>query len=398
ALIWTTAAFAVTAAGFVLALVPFGVARADATAYAASLAGLGLSFAAVTALAAQLVERTRAVYGVGLGVLIVAFVFRGVGDVQDTMLTWLSPLGWAEETRPFTDTRWWPVALSVAFAATLAAAAFAVVDRRDLGSGVLAARPGPTHASAATRNSFGLAVRMHRNLVGAWVLVAALLGGAFGSMTDAIEGVSADNNALKDVIAGGSDQSDAFLSFVVILIALVAGGFALQSTGRMAEEERDGRLEPVLAGAIGRRRWLLGHVLAICTGSVLVAVVGVLAHGVGVAASSGVAAEVVRMLGASLAYVPAMLAIAGLATALYTVRPSLQPIGWAAYAFAAIVATLGDTLRMPDWAMSISPMDWVGRVPVDAAPAWALACAAFAVCSFAVVASASIHTRDIPAR
>src|SRR5699024_3090366 len=206
----------------------------DAALYAVATASLGLWFAAVTAFAAQIVERTRAVYAVSLAVLAVAFVLRGAGAVGDNALTWLSPLGWANETRAFSDARWWPVVVTLATAALIVAGAFAVLGRRDLGSGILAARPGPTAARGSLLNDVGLAVRMHRNLIAAWSAVAILIGGAFGSLTDAIEDVAADNDALQEVMGG--DQTDAFLSLMVILLALVIGGYALQSAARTSEE------------------------------------------------------------------------------------------------------------------------------------------------------------------
>lgn len=389
-----TIAFAVTVAGFTVSLAAYGIGWADAFCYSAALGALGLWFAAVAALAAQVVERTRAVYAVGLAVLIVTFVLRGVGDVRDNVLTWLSPLGWAEETRAFADARWWPLAIPLLSSVALAAAAFVLVNRRDLGSGLLAARPGATRASAPMLNSVGLAVRMHRNIVAAWAAVAALVGAAFGSLAEPLKDLAGDNSAVQDVFGGA--QADAFLAFVVILLALVTAGFALQAAGRMGEEERDGRLEPVLAGALGRVRWLLGHAIAIGGGAVVVALLGGLALGIGVAGSTGDADEVLRLTGATLAYVPAVLAIGALVVALYAVRPGLAPIGWLAYAFVAVAATLGDTLQLPEWVRNISPVEWVGRVPVETTAWWALVVAVAIAGVLGTVASASLRQRDIP--
>ena len=396
ALVWIVLAFAVTAAGLTLSLVPIGIAWSEATLYAVATVSLGVWFAAVTALAAQLVERTRAVYSVSLAVLAVAFVLRGAGAVNDNVLTWLSPLGWAGETQAFNAPRWWPIAITLGSAGIIAAAAFAVLERRDLGSGILAARPGPVRARPSLLNDFGLAIRMHRNLIAAWSTVAVLVGGAFGSLADAVEDIAADNAALQEVMGG--DQTDAFLSFMVLLLALVIVGYAVQSASRVSEEEREGRLEPALAGAIGRVRWLAGHLIAICLGTVVVAATGALALGVAVAAVQSDGSEVARMLGATFAYLPAALAIAALAIALYAVRPALQPLAWLVFAYAAVVALLGDSLQMPDWAMDISPLNWVGQLPLDDVKWWPLLLAALIACVLGAAASAAFHRRDIPTR
>ena len=47
----------------------------------------------------------------------VAFLLRAVGDVRGpestSVLTWLSPFGWAQATRAYVDERFWPLAIGV---------------------------------------------------------------------------------------------------------------------------------------------------------------------------------------------------------------------------------------------------------------------------------------------
>ena len=394
AAILATSAFLATVLGFTISLTAFDINVWDALSYSTSMGVLGLWFAAVTGLVAQVVERTRAVLGVALIVLVLAFVLRGIGDVRDNALTWLSPLGWAEETRAFADTRWWPLAIPLLFVLVIGVAAFTVVQRRDLGSGMLAARPGPTRASAMTMNSIGLAVRMHRNIVTAWAGIAVLVGAAFGSLTDPIEDLASDNSAIQDVFGG--DEADAFLAFCVLLIALIAAGFALQTVGRMSEEERGGRLEPLLAGSLGRVRWLLGHLFAIGVGAILVALVGGVALGVGVAGSTGDSGEIVRLAGSALAYGPSVLTLGMLAVALYALRPALRSIGWVVYALVVVVAMLGDTLQLDQWVRNLSPIEWVGRVPDESVAWWAVVAAGLMTLALSAFALAAIRRRDVP--
>ena len=48
-----------------------------------------------------------------------AWLLRAIGDTGGGTLTWFSPLGWAEQTRPFWEDRWWPLLLPLAaFAVT----------------------------------------------------------------------------------------------------------------------------------------------------------------------------------------------------------------------------------------------------------------------------------------
>ena len=64
-------------------------------------------------LLAQVALHVRGVYMWGLLVLATAYVLRGVGDVTNTWVTWLSPLGWAGKAAPFGDMRWWTLVIPV---------------------------------------------------------------------------------------------------------------------------------------------------------------------------------------------------------------------------------------------------------------------------------------------
>src|SRR5699024_6232793 len=101
------------------------------------LGGLGPGFARNAAGGPPLGERVAGGVVLGLGVLVVSYLLRGAGAVLDNPLTWLSPLGWAEEARAFGDTRWWPVLVSLGVAVLLVVVAAVLRYRRDLGSAAL---------------------------------------------------------------------------------------------------------------------------------------------------------------------------------------------------------------------------------------------------------------------
>ena len=71
---------------------------------------MGLLFAAVALLAAQLTSGPRAAYGLTGAVIGTAYVLRAIGDVGSPVLTWLSPIGWFQAMHAFSGLRWWPLA------------------------------------------------------------------------------------------------------------------------------------------------------------------------------------------------------------------------------------------------------------------------------------------------
>ena len=120
---------------------------------AGGLTGLGgMVFAGVALLAAQLTEGTRSMYGITGAVIAVSYVLRAVGDVGNGALSWLSPIGWAQAMHAFDGEVWWPIALFVVGAGVPVVAAIRIFLRRDVGSGVWAARPGPERARTRTRH------------------------------------------------------------------------------------------------------------------------------------------------------------------------------------------------------------------------------------------------------
>ncbi|MGO1333992.1 MAG: ABC transporter permease, partial [Cellulosimicrobium funkei] len=98
-------------------LVATGLDAVDSLALGAAVGVTGLVFAAVAVVTSQVTEHARGASGLALAVLGVAFLLRAVGDVQEehgSWVSWLSPIGWAQQIRAFVDLRWWPLGLSVA--------------------------------------------------------------------------------------------------------------------------------------------------------------------------------------------------------------------------------------------------------------------------------------------
>ena len=69
-----------------------------------AVAGVGVTFAAVTEVAVQVFENHRAVYGAVAAVLGASWVLRAAGDAGNGALSWLSPIGWGQRTFPFVAT------------------------------------------------------------------------------------------------------------------------------------------------------------------------------------------------------------------------------------------------------------------------------------------------------
>jgi len=134
---------AIGAAGLLTTDIP----RGGSLAFGAALAGSGLVFTAVAAVAAQLSPSARFARGAAFAALAAAFTLRAIGDAGDGRLSWLSPLGWSLQVRPYAGDHWWVLLLHLATTAALTLVAYRLLAGRDVGAGLVAERAGPATAA-----------------------------------------------------------------------------------------------------------------------------------------------------------------------------------------------------------------------------------------------------------
>lgn len=395
AVLVTTTALVLTSAALAAGLVTAGVGGAGALVYAASLGALGLVFAGIAAVCAQLVEHARGVYAISLGALVVAYLLRGAGAVLDNGLTWLSPLGWAEQARAFGDARWWPVLLSVGVGLLLVVVAVGLNGARDLGSAPLRRRGSDPAASGFLRSRIGFAVHLHRGGVLSWSIGAVVVSVVFGALADAATGALEGNEGLQEALGGASGASG-FSAMSVLLLGILCGACVIQATATLRAEETAGRLETTLSGQVSRTAWLGIQVAIILTGLVIVTVLGALALGAATAASTGQAAQFGQLIGAATSYLPALLMLAAVALALFAALPRLFVVAWLVLAFTSIAMFLGDVLSFPGWLMNLVPMHHVGFPPQDPPEGMALVALTAVAVALCVAAFAAFRRRGIP--
>ncbi len=365
ALIGVAIADAMVAIGSALALVAYGLPLSGSVAFGLSIFGAGMVFAGVAAVAAQVASGSRAALALGGVVLGVSFVLRAVGDVGNGMLSWASPIGWAQAIRAYADERWWVLALPALATAGLVVSAVALANRRDFGAGLVPQRPGPAAAGPRLASPFGLAVRLQRASVIGWAIGVGLIAFFYGVVADQAESMIQDNPDLADFFAqlAGASITDAFLATSVLILALMATGFTISSVLRLRSEELAGRTDALLATAVDRRRLALAHLMVAVIGTVGIMSITGASLGLGFALVSGDTSQIVRMLAAALVMVPAMLVTAGVTFALYGLVPRGSLVIWGFYAWVMVAGMLATVLQLPGWSLDLSPFQHVPALP-----------------------------------
>jgi ABC-2 type transport system permease protein len=353
-------------------LMSYDLPPAGSIGLALSLTSAGIVFAAVTVVAAQVTEHARGVYGMAAAALGVAYTLRAIGDVGDGTLSWLSPIGWGQAIRPFADERWWPLLLAAGFSAVLVAIALKLIAIRDVGAGLVHPRPGPARASGILMRPVGLAVRLQRGSLIGWIVGLFLLGAAYGSIGTDVEDMLRDSPDLSKAFSvSGATLTDSFFAAILLVLALIGSGYAIQSTLRLRGEENAGRAEPVLATALSRWRWVGSYLTVALGGTVAVVGAGGLGAGLAFGYASGDLGVTSRLLGAALVQVPAVWVLIGVAVALFGLFPRGAHAAWGALAACVVFGMFGQLFEFPNWLMNASPFQHVPQLPAaefDAIP------------------------------
>lgn len=372
ALIVASATIVATSAAFALGLVACGVPGARSVLYSASLGALAFAFAGLATLLAQATRHSRGVYLWSLLVLAGAYVLRGVGDVTNTWVVWLSPLGWAEKAAAFGAMRWSTLLIPLVVGGLFGTAGVLIAGRRDLGSALVRGDAGSARATRWLRSPLGLATAIHRPAILGWLAGALILAGMMGALAQQFVDAVAGNPAMGEAIGmTGARPEDGFVAVVQLYLAIIAMGYTVQAVASLRGEETEGRLEPRLSGTLSRTRWLAAHGLVIVAGLLTIVIGSSLVLAATSAWSMGAAVSMGGVVGAGVAYLPAELVVCGVAVALFGVWPRAVPAGWAVFAGVAFIAFLGPGLRLAGWVLDLSPTTHVGNPPlgtVDALP------------------------------
>lgn len=337
--------------------------------FGSSVGAVGLVFTGITALTVQVTEHPRAATGMAGAMLGAAWVIRAAGDMireYGSPLSWFSPLAWSNQTRPYVDGRWWPLLLSVALAVAAAAVGYALSARRDVGAGLVAARPGKPVAAPWLRSPLAVTFRLQRASLIWWTVALAAFGFLFGGLADQIADPK-DMSEDRIEMFGGSVATlvDGYLGAITALMATLAGIMVVLAVQAVRSEETKGRAEPVLATATSRWTWFGSYLAVISIGLIgLLLIVG-FATGIGAAVSVGDGAYTWDVTAAHLAHAPGVLVLLGMAALLFGVLPRAIGVTWIVLGYSLFAGLFGAMTDHPQWLLNLSPMEHIGQPPLD---------------------------------
>ncbi len=348
-------------------LVGGGLPVAGSLVFAGCWWGSGVVGIGIAAVAVQLSASARTCALVGATAVGAVYLLRVVGDLGPDWVGWLSPLGWNTRLRAWSDPRWWVLGLYPVLAGGLVAWALMLRGRRDLGSGLVAERPGPATGDRTLKDALGLTLRLQRSALAAWTVVAIVMGAVFGSLVPNLGSLfeSETGREMLRRLGGAGSVEDAMLAGVMSVVALVLTAFAVSVVARGGSDESDGRTEQVLATATPRA-WSFAAVLVVAlVGATWLLLATGVAAGLGYGAQREVGETLDRSVGSTMVVAPAMWLVTALAMLGLALGSRWAIAGWVLLVAFATVGLVGELLRLPDWVVDLSPYQHVAKYPSE---------------------------------
>jgi ABC-2 type transport system permease protein len=358
--------WAMELAGLVIGGLPF----ASSAYLALATASVIPVFAGIGAIASQLAPTRRVALELGGAAFALAFLLRVIADTSSGAgwLRWLTPLGWAEEMRPFTGAQPAVLLLPIAAAVLLLIVAERLDTGRDTGTGILAARDAAAPRFHLLSSPTAQALRSETIGLLVWIVSTGAFAFIIGVISKAINSKLISPGLEKQLAKFGSGSvatPTGYLGFVFIFFVLVVALFAVSQMAAARHEEADEPLETLLALPVGRVQWLSGRLVLAAAGVATLAAVSAVMAWAG-ASIEGISISLPRMLEAGLNGVTVGVLFLGVAAFAFALLPRASAgISYGLVTVAFLWQLFGELLGAPDWLVKLTPFAHLGLVPAQ---------------------------------
>lgn len=335
--------------------------------YGALLGSCGLFFAGLTVLVAQLADTARSTTMVSIGMLILLYIIRAIGDVGNEMLALFSPLGWVVRTQVFVTNSWWPVISLLVGAGVLLTAALYLNSKRDINTGLIPSYRGKDKASAFLKTPLGLIWHLEKMTLIGWTVMLFLMSAAFGAILGDLEIYFSDIEFIEGFLSkeAGTALLEQFIVLLMEILSIFTAIAVVSILLKLKREEKQQRIEHYYSRSVSRNKILFSYYIVSLLFSFVIQFV--LALGLYLTANlsltSGLEWHV--PFESAFVYIPAIWFMLALATVLLGAWPKGTIFIWIYIVFTLIVVYLGGLIDFPEWLNKLSIFYFIPQVPIE---------------------------------
>jgi ABC-2 type transport system permease protein len=226
-------------------------------------------FAAVGAVASELMPTRARAASLSAAVFGAAFMLRALGDASASAhwLVYTSPLGWVEQLRPLTGAQPLWLLPILGLVAVCVAATVLLADR-DLGDSLLADKDTARPRTALLGSPLSFALRMSWPAIAGWLTATAVAALLYGSLAKSTGQAFASSSTLRKFtgqLAHVAQQqlqlagTRVFAGIIFLILMTLIMAYVASALGKVREDEAEGYLDNLVVRAVSRQRWLCGR-------------------------------------------------------------------------------------------------------------------------------------------
>ncbi|XOQ37073.1 MAG: ABC transporter permease [Lactococcus sp.] len=192
------------------------------------------------------------------------------------------------------------------------------------------------------------------------------MGATYGSIFGDIDKFVKTNATIKAMFVENPkfNLAEQFMGTILMVLVILATVPVISLIGRLAKDERLGRLDLLLLKTSRTKLLLSTWGVAVLVGMIVAELGGL---GLYLAAASVMTRPIalITVLTATTAYLPTLFIFASLATFLIAIHRKLLDLAWLYLIASFIIDYLGSLMKLGKIFHQLTPFYWVPRLPVD---------------------------------
>lgn len=334
--------------------------------YGFSLALSGLLFSALALLVAQLFATASSARNAIFSLVGILYIARAFTDLSNLTLSRLNPLAWVYLSSPSVGNHWLYLLATLFLVGCLSFIVLNLQNRRDISGSIFSEKEKPHHASQFYSSTLGFVAKNAQGQLMIWGLGMLMMGATYGSIFGDIDKFVETNATIKAMFVENPKFNLAaqFMGTILMVLVVLATVPVISLIGRLAKDERLGRLDLLLLKTSRAKLLWSTWCLAVLVGIIVTELGGL---GLYLAATTVMAHPIAftTVMSATTAYLPTLLIFASLAILLIALNRKLLNIAWLYLIASFIIDYLGSLMKLSKIYHQLTPFYWVPRLPVN---------------------------------